>query len=391
MLYLKEFLFLLINSLLTVITSFAKLDDKRIIVTSTHNSSYNFNSKYFYEFATSESLWKDYSIYYVINDVSKRNELNDHFRTKRFISSNTLKEKLFCLSAKCWISSTFELPVNSFIINKKRIVVHLGHGVPLKKIGLNEERITLFKRINRIIRTRQFTDIVCYSEILKDSMMKTFANEKANYVCLGQPRNDSLRMDVCEIKNRLAEISGANSDAKFILYAPTWRPYATTVFFPFDIDIEQLNSFLKYNNIYIFFRSHPFYPSVIDENISKLDNIVQFNSIIAPEICDYLCAFDSLITDYSSIYIDYLTTNKPIGFIPYDLDSYIKHVGFCYDYDEFTPGMKIYNCEGLIEFLVENGSNFENKREVIRKITNTKSTGNCLELSKYLHERLLSQ
>ena len=54
---------------------------------------------------------------------------------------------------------------------------------------------------------------------------------------------------------------------------------------------------------------------------------------------DFLNVVDVLITDYSSIYFDYLLLNRPIIFHMPDLEEYQKKRGFILDpLDEWTPG-----------------------------------------------------
>ncbi len=55
---------------------------------------------------------------------------------------------------------------------------------------------------------------------------------------------------------------------------------------------------------------------------------------------DYINIFDTLITDYSSIYLDYMPLERPLIFLPYDLDEELKTSGFVMDYMENTPGVK---------------------------------------------------
>lgn len=379
---------LIFNSFISLFFCFIRLNNRKVIITSTRNISYNFNSKYLFEYLTRGEGDGFFDVYYVINDDEKRQQLNTSYSTTRFIESKTLSGTLFCLNAKFWVSSTFELPVNSLFRNRKRTVLHLGHGVPLKKIGLNEERVSLFKKVNRLIRTRQFTDIICYSEFFKDSMIRTFRNASANYLYLGQPRNDSLFLDKSLARKKLQEHSHANDNAQFILYAPTWRPYKTTVFFPFQLSAPSFGNFLSKENIYIFIRSHPFYPSTISSEVQSIENIIEFNSDVAPEICDYLTGFDGVITDYSSIYIDYLVTGHKVAFIPYDLTDYKDKVGFCYPYHEFTPGIKIFSQSDLMSFLLSGDKEFEDERLKIKSITNTKNAGNCFEIVEYLKRNI---
>ena len=62
-----------------------------------------------------------------------------------------------------------------------------------------------------------------------------------------------------------------------------------------------------------------------------------------PETRDLMIYSDILITDYSSIFIDYLLLEKPIIFYTFDLREYEKLRGLVIDYDNdiHTPGPKI--------------------------------------------------
>ena len=61
---------------------------------------------------------------------------------------------------------------------------------------------------------------------------------------------------------------------------------------------------------------------------------------------------DILITDYSSVFIDYLLLDRYIIFFPYDLDRYIKSEReLYYNYEDITPGIKVYEYEELEKVL----------------------------------------
>ena len=78
-----------------------------------------------------------------------------------------------------------------------------------------------------------------------------------------------------------------------------------------------LYNFIEYNNlsdeeqekIKIHIRFHPAYEEDIPQDLLRLENISLFSAKKYTEIMDYLNLFDVLITDYSSIYFDYMLLN----------------------------------------------------------------------------------
>ena len=60
---------------------------------------------------------------------------------------------------------------------------------------------------------------------------------------------------------------------------------------------------------------------------------------------------DILITDYSSVYFDFLLLDRPVIFTPFDIKEYInKDRQLYYDYDKVTPGPR---CNNWNEVLIE--------------------------------------
>jgi len=73
------------------------------------------------------------------------------------------------------------------------------------------------------------------------------------------------------------------------------------------------------------------------------------------DIMTVLNNFDLLVTDYSSMYIDYLLLDRPIVFLPYDLSDYSKKRGFNFDYNLVTPGEKVTDtCEHFCDVIQHN-------------------------------------
>ena len=75
-------------------------------------------------------------------------------------------------------------------------------------------------------------------------------------------------------------------------------------------------------------------------------NILQVSPV--SDIYPLLSHFDVLLTDYSSIFFDYLLLDRPIVFYPYDMDSYRSGRELLFDYDAMTPGPRAVDFDGLL-------------------------------------------
>ena len=70
------------------------------------------------------------------------------------------------------------------------------------------------------------------------------------------------------------------------------------------------------------------------------------------QLNEFLAGTDALITDYSSVYFDYLLMNKPIGLTVDDLDVYLKSPGIVYEnYFDAIKGFYIHDLNEMINFV----------------------------------------
>jgi CDP-glycerol glycerophosphotransferase len=84
---------------------------------------------------------------------------------------------------------------------------------------------------------------------------------------------------------------------------------------------------------------------------------------------------DLLITDYSSIFFDFLLLDRPMIFFAYDLDKYLAEDRAMYfEYDSITPGVKCHNYDELesnIDIIMRNGckDGYSRMRKEVRSLT----------------------
>ncbi len=353
----------------------------RWLFSSVGNTSFNYNSRYLFEYVFFN--YSDITPFYVINDEEKRAELNCRYNTACFINTNTKEGIKTALSCKVWFTSA-GLPIYARGLYRHYIIVNLWHGIPLKKIALEDKNLNPIKRLlfNEIF-SKNYSYVVTSSKSLDKIMQKSFNVSPDKVKIWGQPRCDRL-FDKNNKSEILYRLFLKNFDFnRLILYAPTFRNGENIKFFPFDdFDFPKLNSYLKKTKTYIFLRKHIAEKSDIREYLSE--NILDLGML--DDICEVLNIFDALITDYSSIYIDFLKLNRPIVFLPYDKDTYLKKRGFNFNLEEMMPGETPLNFKDFLKAL--DSDNHENDRKRVLEILDTTGNNACETICRSIIDKI---
>lgn len=157
---------------------------------------------------------------------------------------------------------------------------------------------------------------VFFSTVLKDSF---WLPDSCQILEFGVPRND-LYFKGNELRAKLKSRFGFSTDDKILLYAPTFRDdYDTSCY---DLDFERIRTILQqmdHKTWKIVIRLHP--------NISSKVILFDYNEFILDGATysdqQELCFIsDCLITDYSSIFADFLLMKKPVFIYATDLEKY---------------------------------------------------------------------
>ena len=168
-----------------------------------------------------------------------------------------------------------------------------------------------------------------------------------------------------------------NNSKKNILYAPTFRDYDLDKNI-INIPIKELSKLKDYN---IIIRLHPLVRTKVDKSLFNLDNFI--NGCNYPDVSDILAITDILITDYSSVFYEYMPKNSPIIFYPYDYDKYVTlRGGFYVDYKKELPGPICYTEKELLHVIKkidEIYPQYIEKRRKFNKKYNNLSDGKASE------------
>lgn len=337
------------------------------LFSSTDNSHYNYNSRYLFEYVK-ENL-PEITPLFVINDPELRNSLSSKYGKQYFIETESIQGIRQALSAGVWFTSA-GLPAYGTGLHKKRLIINLWHGVPLKKIALLDPNLKKAARIYfKKIFSENYTCILTTSHELIPLMARSFAVSEDKIKVWGQPRNDGLfqKNDCRKILGQL--FPDLPEYTKTVLYAPTFRDYGQVQLFPFkDFDQKQLEAFLEEKNMLLFIRTHVAEQGSAAPYLGK--RIRFLGNEQAEDVTGILNIFDCLITDYSSIYIDYLLTDKPMIFLPYDRQQYLDGRGMNFDYDDVTPGPKPETFNDFLNALSPKEDFWKSERTRVNRLFN---------------------
>ena len=116
--------------------------------------------------------------------------------------------------------------------------------------------------------------------------------------------------------------------------------------------MEDFNA--KLGNDYVLaLRLHPKIKNFYKDDISSKGKYIDVSGFESEQ--ELMLISDVLITDYSSIMIEYPILNKPTVFFTYDLDEYLANErGFYYDFKTIVPGPIVYTSDELIDVIENN-------------------------------------
>ena len=345
-----------VQSIISLIANFFPKDKNLIVIGTSLGRNFSDNSKYLYLYFHQSIQNKNKMIW-----ITKNKKVNRYLK-----SINLPCEYLYSLkglfytirASKVFISHSVK-DINGALINGAEII-QLWHGQPLKKIGFNGDWFS--EGIRGGLKLR-FYGLFSFSYYMKCDKVITFSNmEKEifkeafkysfrdknidkNILKLGQPRNDSLNNGFIFQETFFPEIKQLNkikdNYTKIISWLPTHRlqlkKTIVDIIIESNLDLERLNGFFKKNNSLFVIKAHFLELELLKHRLRGYDNILIYE---LPDPYPLLHFTDILITDYSSVYFDFLITNKPIIFAPFDFYEYKKTVKFYYEYTDITPGKK---------------------------------------------------
>lgn len=261
--------------------------------------------------------------------------------------------------------------VVSLANNSRHIILNLWHGMPIKTIGCNEPNLNKIL-LDRYKTLGKYGYMFVTSDLFKQLMLSSFNGDYFKTYITGQPRTDLIWDNKNSEKiERLFNFKNYN---KIIFYMPTYKQnpmeeqtQITTeynnIFYMDDYDGKGFIDYIESNNILFIMKPHPFSEEFYEEHPDKLPKSSNFkyvdsdffnnNGINAYEVFKYV---DLMISDFSSVVLDYLILNRPVLFLSSLAKDYSANRGMILsdNYDILMPGAKVNDFQSMLTEIKNN-------------------------------------
>lgn len=250
--------------------------------------------------------------------------------------------------------------------------VMLWHGVGLKRVG-NHDGAT---RTDRLLSPELF-DIPYLFVAPSPFMARHFGHcleiPPEHMVEAMYPRNEIFQRQPSELHSFIRRynsaleelLSGLDADTRLYLYMPTFRETGEDFMAAAGFDFAALEALMEKLNGCFLLKLHPF-------TRWNAEALRPFRRIIVlpndTDVYPMLPLTHTLVTDYSSIYYDYiLIPGKRIVLFPFDQEDYlIRCRDLAFDFDEYTPGRRARTFDELLHILEGNEQSCTDDEDIKR-------------------------
>ena len=307
----------------------------------------------------------------------------------------SFKGFFFSLRAKVFIYGCYPDEVNTFAFSGGAFLFNLWHGVGFKKIEYDInvgplKKIFHPKGIVEQINAFSFQPalfnkseaVLCPLEDFRVIFQGAFRVKEKNVCMAPYPRTFPFFWNEIKLLNHIEKyeplemkslIEKCKHYKKVWIYMPTWRDANPDFIYQAIPDFKLLDEICKEQDVLFLLKLHLATNITFEKN--QWDNIVFVPNYF--DVYPLLPFTTTLLTDYSSIFLDYQLLNKKTVFYPFDLNEYLsKSREMYFEYDELAIGDKVYSFNELIAILAKEdtfiddsscvtGNNTDNGSEVI--------------------------
>ena len=348
--YLKTVLFKF-KTITSKINTIIPKNNKRIVLYS--NWGFRDNLRTLYQYLVDNGYQEEYEIICASNDFY-------HLEKEKYVKYVSIYRGLYYfLTSKYFFYSFGKYPIKPA---PNQMVVNLWHGMPLKKIGNLEEGL-------ENVDYNFFTKLVSSSDFFTPIMKAAFNATDEQMLLVGNIRND--------------ELFKKKQDKK-IIWMPTYRnsknyhdSQDALIFSLKEDDFSKIEQLLSEYGYQLYIKLHPLEESRLQVQMNHSNIHLLTEEIISEQywtLYTFLGTTSALITDYSSVFLDYYLLNRPVAFTINDYEEYKEKRGFVFeDVKSLMVGSVIRNSNDLLKFLeglAQSEDEYEKERNEVNQKVN---------------------
>ena len=308
---------------------------------------YTDNTKAVYDEMVRQGLHKKYKFIWLYQGHETIPEGVPHAKFVRYPGKNWLTNQYVIYLLH---TSRALISCNEFVYWRRedQYAINLTHGAALKRTTAH------YKAPDEI------DEFLTFSQYLAPLEEDATGCDPAKMRVLGFPRNDILLNSQLDVHKLFPD----KDFKKLIYWMPTYRQHSgggidtSSITLPIIYNeqiAEQINAAAREAGVLVVLKPH-FAQDVSRLMKIDLSNLVFINDAFLRENhvlnYEFLAKADALLTDYSSVYYDYLLTDRPIGLCWDDYEEFSRREGLVVDVDKvMAAGEKIYTPEDLAGFI----------------------------------------
>lgn len=254
-------------------------------------------------------------------------------------------------TAKVWIDNCRK---GARFKRKNQYYLQTWHGFAIKRIekdcgdALDTEYAAYAQRDSAQIDT-----IISGSRFMTDIYKNGFWYD-GEVLETGTPRNDILLGNTAPVRKKVLQKLGLPERRKYVIYAPTFRSDLSTDAYKLDCRLVREAMEQRFGGEWtVLIRLHPNVDKLA-ENLFPYDGVNVVNVSMYDDIQELCCTGDAMITDYSSVIMDFALTGRPCLQYAVDIEAYKKDRNFYYPLESMPFPLARSN-----EELVENIRNYD--------------------------------
>jgi CDP-glycerol glycerophosphotransferase len=222
-------------------------------------------------------------------------------------------------------------------------VLQTWHGTMLKRLARDRE-VGARQRFAALRQALRWDALLAQNHYSAERFRTSYAFRGPIWET-GYPRNDVLT-DTARAA-RVRAVVGIPDGASVVLYAPTWRDNRNDLIDA--LDLSEFAARLPDDHVLLVRGHSRTLEGGADLQAERLIDVTTY-----PDVGELMLISDVLVTDYSSVMFDFVSTDRPMIFYTPDLAHYSDVLrGFYFDFIAEAPGPIVESGADLLAALVE--------------------------------------